>query len=589
MPNYRTDWCGEISRKQIGEKVILAGWVQGRRDHGSLIFIDLRDRSGLLQLVFDRERNREFFELAARLRGEYVVTVEGLVVERDPESINPKLPTGELELRVDRLELLNSARTAPFYIEDDLNVDENLRLRYRYLDLRRPEMYRRLAQRHRAAMLLRDYLDKRGYLEVETPALTRSTPEGARDFLIPSRTSRGSFYALPQSPQLFKQLLMVAGVERYFQLARCFRDEDLRADRQPEFTQIDIEASFISEDQLFEMVEGMMAALYREMAGAAPATPFPRLTYREAMERYGSDKPDLRFAMELADISELARSGSFKVFQAALEAGGVVKGLRVPGGGKLSRKELDDLTGLAGRFGAKGLAWMIREENGWRSPVAKFFEQGLLEAIGRQMQAQPGDLLLFVADNWATSCSVLGQLRLQLGRQDKPPEAPNFLWVVDFPLFEYSDEEEGYISTHHPFTAPCEEDLHRLAADPLSVRARAYDLVLNGVELGSGSIRIHRRELQEQIFRLLGLSFEETAGKFGFLLEAFEYGAPPHGGIALGLDRLVTMITGDDSIRQVIAFPKTAGGGCLLTGAPAPVEDRQLLELGISLKKDDGK
>lgn len=599
MVEFRTHWCGELNRETTGKTVRVAGWVQRRRDHGSLIFVDLRDRTGLVQIVFDREQDAAIFAVAEALRSEHVLSAEGEVIERLPENVNPRLATGEIEIRVISLAPLNTSRTPPFYIEDGLNVDETLRLRYRFLDLRRPEMYRRLQVRHRAVKTVRDFLDRAGFLEVETPFLTRSTPEGARDYLVPARNQPGSFYALPQSPQLFKQLLMVSGVERYFQVVRCFRDEDLRADRQPEFTQIDLEASFFDREALFTLIEGMIAAVWREVHGLEIARPFLRISYREVMDRYGTDKPDRRFGMELIDLSELAGRGSFKVFRTALEKGGVVKGLRVPGGGGASRKELDDLTAAARRDGASGLAWMIREETGWRSPIAKFFEPSLLEAFAASSGAVPGDLLLLVADRWEIACTVLGQLRLHLGPSSAPvpvpvsvsgsasasgslPDRLEFLWVVDFPLFEKDIVTGAITSSHHPFTAPREEDLALLKTNPLAVRALSYDLVLNGVELGSGSRRIHVRELQEQIFSVLGLSSAETQEKFGFLLEAFEYGAPPHGGIALGLDRIIALLTGDDSIRQVIAFPKTAGASCLLTGAPAPVKPEQLRDLNLA-------
>ncbi len=575
--------CGELRAADTGREVTLHGWVQRRRDHGGLLFIDLRDRTGLIQLVFDSEGGGDIFARAETLRGEYVITVRGEVVRRDPANTNPTLKTGEIEIRVGFLEILNEAKTPPFYIEDGLHADENLRLRYRYLDLRRPESYRRLALRHRAVKLIRDYLDSRGFLEIETPMLTRSTPEGARDYLVPSRTAPGSFYALPQSPQLFKQLLMVGGVERYFQIARCFRDEDLRADRQPEFTQIDIEASFLGRERLFAIIEGMMACLYSDLLGRQLTLPFPRLPYSEAIERYGSDKPDLRFGMELVDCSEPARASEFKIFRAALEAGGVVKVLRVPGKGGASRKELDDLVALAVEFGARGLAWLIRDAEGWRSPIARFFNAELLDNIGERTGAVSGDLLLLAAGDAASCSEVLGRMRLHLAPEELAAE-PHFLWVVDFPLFEYDPAEKRLNSAHHPFTAPCEEDLALLEKEPLKVRSQAYDLVLNGVELGSGSNRIHRREIQMRIFKMLGLSEAEAMEKFSFLLEAFEYGAPPHGGIALGLDRLAALFSGDESIRQVIAFPKTAAGSCLLTGAPAPVAPQQLQELSLNLK-----
>ena len=582
--------CGELRAADAGTEVALNGWVQRRRDHGGLLFIDLRDRTGLVQVVFNSEGDRELFAAAETLRSEYVVAVRGELRRRDRDQVNPALKTGEIELHAAHLEILNRSKTPPFYIEDGLHADENLRLRYRYLDLRRPENYRRLALRHRAVKLIRDYLDGRGFLEIETPALTRSTPEGARDYLVPSRTSPGAFYALPQSPQLFKQLLMVGGVERYFQIARCFRDEDLRADRQPEFTQIDIEASFLGRERLFALMEGLMARLYGELLDLELARPFPRLPYGEAISRYGTDKPDLRFGMELVDCSAPARESEFKIFRAALEAGGAVKALRVPGKGSLSRKELDDLAARAVDYGAKGLAWLIREEGGWRSPIAKFFSPGQLEQIGALAGAVPGDLLLFAAGEAAAGSEVLGRLRLDFAPPELPAE-PHFLWVVDFPLFQYDPVAKGLSAAHHPFTAPREEDLPLLETEPLAVRSQAYDLVLNGVELGSGSDRIHHRETQLRVFRQLGLPEAAAMEKFSFLLEAMEYGAPPHGGIALGLDRLVALFSGDESIRQVIAFPKTAAGTCLLTGAPAAVSPRQLQELGLAVKsssKDGG-
>ena len=582
--------CGELGKSDAGKEVALNGWVQRRRDHGGLLFIDLRDRTGLIQLVFNSQGEKELFGAAESLRSEYVISVRGEVRRREPDQVNPALKTGEIELHVQRLEIINRSKTPPFYIEDGLHADENLRLRYRYLDLRRPESYRRLALRHRAVKLIRDYLDSYGFLEVETPALTRSTPEGARDYLVPSRSSPGSFYALPQSPQLFKQLLMVGGVERYFQIARCFRDEDLRADRQPEFTQIDLEASFLGQERLFALMEGLMALLYSELLGLELPRPFPRMPYSEALSSYGTDKPDLRFGMELVDCSAPAGESEFKIFKAALEAGGVVKALRVPGRGGLSRRELDELVARAVGYGAKGLAWLIREEGGWRSPIAKFFSAALLDRLGELTEAAPGDLLLFAAGDAAVSNAVLGRLRLDFAPPELPDE-PRFLWVVDFPLFEYDSVEQRLNPAHHPFTAPKEEDLPLLEKEPLAVRSQAYDLVLNGVELGSGSDRIHRRETQMRIFEHLGLSEAEAMEKFSFLLEALEYGAPPHGGIALGLDRLVALFSGDESIRQVIAFPKTAAGTCLLTGAPAAVSPQQLGELGITVKssaKDGG-
>ncbi|MGM0651284.1 MAG: aspartate--tRNA ligase [Bacillota bacterium] len=581
---HKSHYCGSLKPGDVGTSVKLAGWVGRRRDHGGLIFIDLRDRSGIMQLVFDQQFGDKLFEEAESLRSEYVVTVEGEIVRRSEENINPALPTGEVEVRVTAMEILNTSKTPPFYIEDDINVEENLRLRYRYLDLRRPEMLGRLQLRHRAVKLVRDYLDNYDFLEIETPMLTRSTPEGARDFLVPSRQHSGSFYALPQSPQLFKQLLMVSGVERYFQIVRCFRDEDLRADRQPEFTQVDIETSFFGPENLFALMEGLVARLWQEIHGIEVKQPFLRMPYSEAMNRFGSDKPDLRYGMELVALDELAQKSNFKVFVSALESGGSVKALLVKGGNRMSRKDLDDLTLLARQLGAKGLAWTFVEESGWRSPISKFFEEELMNQISAKMEAEPGDVLLFVADKWETTCQVLGYLRRHLAPKEKSPE-PHFLWVIDFPLFHYNEEEKRYDSDHHPFTAPRAEDMAMLNSDPLAVRAQAYDLVLDGVEIGGGSTRIHDSQVQSKIFDLLSLSEEESREKFGFLLEALSFGAPPHGGIALGLDRLVALLSGDESIRQVIPFPKTATASCLMTGAPSSVDLNQLDELKLELKK----
>lgn len=581
----KTHYCGYLDKSSAGVKVKLAGWVSRRRDHGGLIFIDLRDHTGIVQLVFDQRFGEALFKEAEGLRSEYVIGVEGVVAERTAENINPALPTGEIEINVHEMQVYNRAKTPPFYIEDGLKVDENLRLRYRYLDLRRPEMTRRLKLRHRAVKLIRDYLDGFDFFEIETPMLTRSTPEGARDFLVPSRLNPGSFYALPQSPQLFKQLLMVSGFERYFQIARCFRDEDLRADRQPEFTQIDIETAFFGTDQLFALMEGLMALLFKELRGADVKTPFLKMPYTEAMNRFGTDKPDMRFAMELKDISALAKDCEFKVFKSAVEAGGAVKGLRVEGGEKMSRKDLDDLTSFSRQLGAKGLAWVFVEEAGWRSPISKFFETNEMDEITKALEAVPGDLMLFVADSWQVTCEVLGHLRNRLAPSELT-EDPHFLWVVDFPLFEYDEEKKGLDSKHHPFTSPKEEDLSLLESDPLKARAQAYDLVLNGTEVGGGSKRIHDRAVQERVFALLGLSEEERQEKFGFLLEALLYGAPPHGGIALGLDRIISLLAGDQSIRQVIAFPKTAAASCLMTSAPESVDPLQLEELKIKLDQE---
>ncbi|GFN23207.1 aspartate--tRNA ligase [Thermanaeromonas sp. C210] len=582
----RTHGCGELRKEHAGLEVILAGWVHRRRDHGGLIFMDLRDRSGIVQVVFNPEVSEQAFAKAEALRGEYVVAVAGEVSIRPEGTANPNLPTGEVEVYARDLRLLNVAKVPPFYIADNLEVDEALRLRYRYLDLRRPEMQRLLELRYRATKAIRDFLDGRGFWEIETPMLTKSTPEGARDFLVPSRLHPGEFFALPQSPQLFKQVLMVAGVERYFQIVRCFRDEDLRADRQPEFTQLDMEMSFVRREDVMGITEELLAYVFHRVLGVELDLPFPRLTYEEAISRYGSDKPDLRFGLEIKDISDLVKNSGFRVFAEAVGRGGVVRGIRAPGCSSYSRRELDELTRLAGTFGAKGLAWMIIEGDGIRSPIAKFFDPGELQSVRERMEARPGDLLLFVADQEETAACALGALRLEMGRRlglvDDGRLA--FAWVIDFPLLEYDEEEGRYKAVHHPFTSPREEDLPLLDREPLKAKALAYDVILNGVELGGGSIRIHRRDVQEKMFELLGLRAEEAREKFGFLLEAFEYGAPPHGGIAFGLDRMVMLMGRRETIRDVIPFPKTQSASCLMTGAPGPVAPEQLKELHLTIR-----
>ncbi|AUS09577.1 aspartate--tRNA ligase [Laceyella sacchari] len=582
---HRTHFATECTKELVGKRVTLNGWVHKRRDLGGLIFLDLRDRSGRVQVVFNPEISPEAVRIAEQVRSEYVLAITGKVVEREPGTVNPNMKTGEIEIQGEQVHVFNAAKTPPFMIQDDLDVDESIRLKYRYLDLRRSKMQKTMLIRHRAMQIVRQFLDQHGFVEMETPMLTRSTPEGARDYLVPSRVHEGSFYALPQSPQLFKQLFMVAGMERYFQFARCFRDEDLRADRQPEFTQIDIEASFLPTETFLSMMEEMVAKLFKETIGVEVPRPFPRLTYQEAMERYGSDKPDLRFGMELVDLSDILRDSSFKVFSGAIASGGQVKAITVKGCADWSRKEVDNWGQVAQAFGAKGLAWMALKEGGLKGSVAKFLSEEEVAAIQKATGAETGDMLFFVADNKKVVADVLGELRVRLAKALNliDPDRYAFAWVTEFPLLEYSEEDNRYYAMHHPFTMPMEEDVPLLETDPGRVRAKAYDMVLNGFEIGGGSQRIYQRDIQEKMFQALGLSMEDAKEKFGFLLEAFEYGAPPHGGIAFGFDRIVMLLAGRTNLRECIAFPKTTSGTCLLTEAPAPVDEQQLNDLHIQI------
>jgi aspartyl-tRNA synthetase len=600
---YRTHDCNSLRKNDIGRQVTLAGWVNVTRDHGGVIFIDLRDREGLTQVVFRPEENAELAKQAHTLRGEDVIQIFGRVAARLPGTENPNLATGDIEIVPSELRILNRADTLPFPIDAEPQ-NEDLRMTHRYLDLRRPRLSRNLRIRHRAAKATRDYLDSEGFVEVETPILSKSTPEGARDFLVPSRIMSGKFYALPQAPQQYKQLLMVAGVEKYFQIAKCFRDEDLRADRQPEFTQIDIEASFVMPEDIFAVTEGMLAAIFKAARDIDIKTPFDRLTYREAVGRFGSDKPDRRFGMELVDLGEIFRNSSFKVFRSALDAGGVVKAINAKGFAGITIGQVDELTEIAKLHGAKGLAFIKIENGEWKSPIVKFFSDAEKTALQSKLNIEEGDCVFFAADKWGIACEVLGRLRLRIaeiqdlhgrarqGQSGSDPSAPewDFLWVTDFPLFEWSPEENKWNAMHHPFTRPKAEDMPLFAAKKFpEVRAEAYDVVLNGVEIGGGSIRIHEPELQDKMFETLGISAANRESQFGHLLLALRLGAPPHGGIALGLDRLVMLICGEQSIREVMAFPKNNRSMDLMTNSPAAVDPRQLRDLKIQLTRDVGK
>ena len=589
---HRTCGCGDVREHHSGKQLTLAGWVQRRRDHGGLIFVDLRDRSGVVQLVFSPQYGELAFHKAEDIRNEYVVAIIGQVRERSEDTVNSNMPTGKIEVVVTEMRILNKAKTPPFYIEDDISVDENVRLKHRYLDLRRPEMQRNLIMRHKIIHEMRSFLNELDFLEIETPMLTKSTPEGARDYLVPSRVNAGKFYALPQSPQIFKQLLMVSGFERYFQVARCFRDEDLRADRQPEFTQLDMEVSFEDQDFILNLVENMMQRVFKNVLDMDIPTPFKRITWDDAMNLDGSDKPDLRFDMHFYEISDLLRDTEFKVFRNVLDNGGQVKAITVKGNAGIPRRELDDLVDYVGQYGAKGLAWIGFNEDGTlKCQITKFLGEEKVREIGKICEAEKGDLVLIIADKPKVVAQALGELRLEMARRMNliNPNEFCFRWVVDFPMFEYNEEEKRYVAMHHPFTAPRDEDVEHLLTNPGNVYAKAYDLVINGVEAGGGSLRIYQEDLQEKVFQAIGISREEAEEKFGFLLKAFQYGAPPHEGIAFGLDRLVMLMLHRASIRDVIAFPKTQSAVDQMAEAPNVVTEKQLGELHIKLDLDEDK
>ncbi|GEP78585.1 aspartate--tRNA ligase [Staphylococcus carnosus] len=584
----RTTYCGLVTEDLLGQRVTLKGWVHNRRDLGGLIFVDLRDREGYVQIVFNPDFSKEALEIAESIRSEYVIEVEGTVTKRDPETVNPKIKTGNVEVQVDHINIINKAQTPPFSINDEnQQVDENIRLKYRYLDLRRQELAQTIKMRHQITRSVREFLDGDGFFDIETPVLTKSTPEGARDYLVPSRVHEGQFYALPQSPQLFKQLLMISGFDKYYQIVKCFRDEDLRADRQPEFTQVDVEMSFVDQEDVMEMGEALLKKVVKDVKGIDLTEQFPRMTYAEAMSRYGSDKPDTRFEMELKDVSELGRTMDFKVFKDTVEKGGEVKALAAKGAAdKYTRKDMDALTEFVNIYGAKGLAWVKVVEDGFSGPIARFFEDKDVEKVKELTGAETGDLVMFVADKPSVVAQSLGALRVKLAHElgliDN--NKLNFLWVTDWPLLEYDEDETRYVAAHHPFTSPKDEDLDKLDSAPEKAQAKAYDIVLNGYELGGGSIRIHNADIQSKMFEVLGFTKEQAQEQFGFLLDAFKYGAPPHGGIALGLDRFVMLLAGRNNLRDTIAFPKTASAVSLMTQAPSEVSDKQLEELLLRIR-----